>query len=126
MNKRDFSKIRHNWAKSQAEMSRLLGISVKAVQSFEQGWRQIPMHVERQLLFLLSLKQNTHESQKPCWILRKCLKEVREKCPAWEFRSGHQCWLINGTICHGKPQKDWQKKMAMCRKCEVFQRAVSF
>jgi len=125
MNKKEFSKIRHNWAKSQNEMGQLLGISSKAVQSFEQGWRRIPMHAERQILFLLSLKQNATNKQKPCWVLRKCSREIREECPAWEFRSGHLCWFINGTICDGTPQKNWRKKMTKCRKCEVFQKAVS-
>jgi len=126
MNKKEFSRIRHNWGKSQNEMGQLLGISSKAVQSFEQGWRRIPMYVERQLLFLLSLKQNTKEKQKACWILRKCSKEIREKCPAWEFKSGHLCWFINGTFCDGAPQKNWRKKMTTCRKCQVFQKMVSF
>jgi hypothetical protein len=31
------------------------------------------------------------------------------------------CWFINGTVCHGKIQGSWQKKMNLCRKCEVFQ-----
>ena len=119
MNKKEFSKIRYNWGKSQIEMSQLLGISSKAVQSFEQGWRHIPMHAERQLLFLHSLKQNNHKKQKPCWALKKCPKETREKCPAWEFKSGKICWFINGTICEGVVQKDWNEKMKMCRTCEV-------
>jgi hypothetical protein len=33
---------------------------------------------------------------------------------------GHLCWFINGTICHGKVQESWSKKMTVCRKCEVF------
>jgi len=126
MNKREFSKIRRNLEKSQAEMGQLLGISSKAVQSFEQGWRRIPAHAERQLLYLLSLKQNTYKRQKPCWVLRKCSREIREQCPAWEFKAGHLCWFINGTFCDGTPQKNWRKKMTACRKCLVFQKTVSF
>ena len=125
MNKTEFSKIRHHFGKSQLQISQLLGVSLKAVQSFEQGWRKIPVHIERQLLFLLALKQNTHRKVKPCWVLQKCPKETRENCPAWEFKAGHFCWCISGTICQGKVQKSWQKKMKICRRCEVFQKTVS-
>jgi DNA-binding XRE family transcriptional regulator len=116
-----FSEIRHELGKSQAQLAQLLSISVKAVQSFEQGWRRIPIHVERQLLFLLSLKRNHHVNLKPCWNLRHCPKEIRDRCPAWEFKAGHLCWFINGTYCNGEVQKNWQRKIEICLKCEVFQ-----
>jgi len=125
MNKKEFSKIRHHFEKSQLQISQLLGVSLKAVQSFEQGWRKIPVHVERQLLFLLALKQNSHRKVKPCWELLKCPKETRIHCPAWEFKAGHYCWCISGTICRGKVQDSWQKKMNICTRCKVFQKTVS-
>ena len=78
MNKTEFSKIRHYFGKSQLQISQLLGVSLKAVQSFEQGWRHIPVHIERQLLFLLALKQNTNKKGKPCWALQECPNEIRE------------------------------------------------
>ena len=54
MDKKQFSRIRRRLRKSQSEMAQLLTVSVRAVQSFEQGWRNIPAHVERQMLFLLA------------------------------------------------------------------------
>ena len=125
MNKTEFSTIRHHFGKSQLQISQLLGVSLKAVQSFEQGWRNIPVHIERQILFLLALRNNTHKKGKSCWVLKKCSKETRENCPAWEFNAGHYCWCISGTICQGKVQKSWQKKMKICRQCEMFQKTVS-
>ena len=124
MHKKEFVKIRYSLEKSQAQMAQLLGLSAKAVQSFEQGWRNIPVHVERQLLFLLSLKQNADKKEKPCWVVRKCPKENRSRCPTWEFRASHLCWFINGTICHGEVQKDWKNKLKLCRRCKVFQRMI--
>jgi DNA-binding XRE family transcriptional regulator len=41
MNKKELSKIRQRLGKSQKEMAQLLAISLKAVQSFEQGWRNM-------------------------------------------------------------------------------------
>jgi DNA-binding XRE family transcriptional regulator len=125
MDNREFSAIRRQLGKSQLQVSRLAGVSLKAVQSFEQGWRDVPVHIERQLLFLLALKQNADKKIKPCWVIQKCPMGIRKNCPAWEFRIGQFCWSICGTICHGAVQDSWQKKMKLCRKCPVFQMTVS-
>lgn len=119
MNKVDFSKIRNLLGKSQKQMSQLMGVSLKAIQSFEQGWRNIPVHVERQALMLLTMKKGFSQ-ERPCWEIMSCPAKTKEKCPAWEFQSGRLCWFINGTICHGEPQTSWEKKMVLCRACPVF------
>jgi len=120
MNKQEFSQIRQHFRKTQNQMAQLLGISLKSVQSFEQEWRDIPVHIERQMLFLLLLKGSLNKRRKPCWEIEKCSMEVRRNCPAWEFQAGQICWFINGTVCHGKVQESWQEKMKICRRCEVF------
>ena len=120
MTKKEFSNIRHLLGKTQMQMAQLLGVSLKAVQSFEQGWRKIPIHTERQSLLLLALKGSRVNQKKTCWAIKDCPIETRRKCPAWEFSAGQLCWLINGTICHGEAQKSWAGKIKMCRKCEVF------
>jgi hypothetical protein len=99
-------------------MAELLRVSPKAVQSYEQGWRAIPAHAERQLLFLRSMKGN-RKAVKPCWTIKQCPSERKLNCPAWEFNSGKLCWFINGTRCEGKAQRSWQAKMRICRSCEV-------
>jgi DNA-binding XRE family transcriptional regulator len=66
MDRKQFSKIRQRLGKSQREMAQLLAISIKAVQSFEQGWRNVPAHVERQALFLLAMKES-QDGGKACW-----------------------------------------------------------
>jgi len=120
--KGEFSSIRGYLGKTQKELSQLLGTSLKAIQSFEQGWRRIPVHVERQVLFLLAHHLPlSGVSRQNCWAIRNCPKESRQRCPAWEYRLGHLCWFINGTVCHGKIQATWEKKMTLCRKCEMFQ-----
>ncbi len=105
-------------------MAQLLGTSLKAVQSFEQGWRKVPGYVERQILFLLAMKESQRQ-RRPCWVVRACPAEVREMCPAWEFSSGHLCWFISGTMCQGEVQESWHEKMTICRKCRVFQEMVT-
>ena len=56
MDTQEFKNIRKHLQKTQETMARLLGISVKAIRSYEQGWRSIPAHAERQLLFLVAKK----------------------------------------------------------------------
>ncbi len=120
MNKKEFSEIRQALGKTQVQLSQLLAVSLKTVESFEEGWRNIPVYVERQILFLLSLKRASSEYEKPCWEICNCPNEWREKCTAWEFKAGHFCWFINGTYCNGNVQESWQKKIELCRQCEVF------
>lgn len=121
MNKKDISQIRNQLGKTQKQMAQLLGISIKSIQSFEQGWRRIPVHIERQSLLILALKRSGDGKRKPCWSIKKCPKEIKQSCPAWEFNAGNLCWCINGTICNGNPQASWPKKMKICQKCDVFQ-----
>ena len=125
METQEFSQIRHYLAKTQNQLARLLCVSPKAMQSFEQGWRNIPVHIERQVLFLLAFKKSpSQKKERPCWVIRKCLMETRQNCPAWEFQVGNLCWFINGTICQGRTQESWQRKMKICRQCNVFQTMV--
>ena len=120
MRKEELVRIRHILGRTQEEMARLLGISLKAVQSYEQGWRKVPMHIARQSLFLLHTTKSPEIRYKPCWDVEKCPMETRQHCPAWELQLGHLCWFINGTICQGQVQDDWHTKLQICRSCKVF------
>jgi len=126
MNRKEFSLIRCHLEKTQKQMAQLLGVSIKAIQSFEQGWRKIPIHTERQLLLLAALKHSPTHRGRPCWSVKRCPMKTRQDCPAWEFGAGHLCWCINGTICQGKAQSSWRKKMEICKKCDVFQSRLSY
>ncbi len=121
MEKQELANIRKHLGKTQKQLAQLLGISLKAIKSFEQGWRNIPAYVERQILFLLAANESLNKNSKPCWVIQKCPMAIRKNCPAWELQLGQHCWFINGTICQGKVQKDWNEKMKICRKCKVFQ-----
>ena len=100
-------------------MSQLLGTSIKAIHSYEQGWRSIPVHVERQMLFLVTRMNCKTNSSSPCWKRIDCPQERRQRCPAWEYQTGDLCWFINGTICEGYVNESWKEKMKNCRACEV-------
>lgn len=115
----EFKNIRKKLKKTQKQMAQLLGTSIKAIHSYEQGWRTIPVHAERHILFLITRMSENLKNQKPCWTAMKCPAKRKKQCPAWEFKVGKLCWFINGTICEGEIQKNWKEKMKICRSCEV-------
>ena len=120
MERAEFRKLRKKLNKTQAQMAQLLGVSLKAVHSYEQGWRRVPAAVERQMYFLTVKQNSKYGKMKACWQIKKCSPEEKTKCPAWEFGAGDLCWFINGTICDGRVQKNWKEKMKICKTCEVF------
>jgi len=115
----EFSNIRNYLGKSQSQLAKLLCVSTKAVQSWEQGWRNVPPGIERQLLLLLSLKKQSVKKAKPCWNIKNCPDVWRKNCSTWELKSGHLCWFINGTFCEGTLENNWAKKIKKCRDCDV-------
>ena len=119
MTKQEFSRIRKALSKTQRELAELLGSSLKAIHSYEQGWRNIPVHVERQLFFMMTQRRGESVIQKPCWTIKKCPTEIKRQCPAWEFNAGKLCWFVNGTLCEGTVRKSWREKMEVCRSCEM-------
>ena len=123
MTSTEFKTLRKRLDKTQRQMAQLLGTSIKAIHSYEQGWRTIPPHAERQVLFLASRKN----SRKPlaCWKAKKCPAERRANCPAVQFKASDMCWFINGTICDGEVHRNWKEKMAKCRACDVFRHVFS-
>ena len=124
MESKEFVTYRKKINRTQKELAILLGVSLKAISSYEQGWRTIPCHIERQLLYLVSNARRSAPPLKDCWTILNCPKEKKENCPAWEFQSGKNCWMISGTICHGKPQASWDDKIALCKKCKVLQQML--
>lgn len=123
MDGKEFSKIRKLLGKTQDELSKLLCVSAKAVQSYEQGWRKVQPHHEQQILLLLSLKIFSNKKimdVNPCWEVKDCPDEWRDKCIVWELKARHFCWFLNGTFCQGKVQENWDDKIKMCRECKVY------
>ena len=119
MDNKEFARFRKNLKKTQKEMAQLLGTSLKAIHSYEQGWRKIPPGVERQMFYLIANKRGNEKPQKACWNVKNCPPHKKESCPAWEFQSGKLCWFVSGTICSGEVHESWQEKMEYCRSCEV-------
>lgn len=122
MDSKEFVTIRKKLDKTQKQIASLLAISLKAVCSYEQGWRTIPSHVERQLIFLNARKSFRRKEISNCWDIKNCPDEKKKACPAWEFGSGQFCWFINGTICDNRTYKTWEEKLGVCRSCSVMKK----
>jgi DNA-binding XRE family transcriptional regulator len=113
----EFYKSRKKLGKTQKEMAELLGIALKTVHSYEQGWRAIPSHIERQVFFLLSNRKGIRKNTNPCWEIKNC--GMKEQCPAWEFQSGHLCWFLCGTCCDCTQGCTLEEKTEKCRTCDI-------
>ncbi len=110
MKREEFLKIRHHLGKTQLQMARLLGTSLKAIQSLEQGWRNIPVYTERQVLFLLVLKESPPKKNSACWVIRKFPMETMQNCPAWERQAGNLCWFIMGRSVEARCRRTGRKR----------------
>ncbi|MBU0995825.1 MAG: helix-turn-helix transcriptional regulator [Proteobacteria bacterium] len=119
MDSDEFVGFRKKLNKTQSQMAQLLGVSVKAIHSYEQGWRSVPAHVEKQMLFLVARVMQNGNSNKPCWEIKNCPDERKKTCPVFEFDAGKLCWMISGTLCEGHARKSWQEKMKICRQCKA-------
>ena len=126
MERKRFIFYRKRLGLTQKELAQLLVTSIKAIHSYEQGWRRIPDNVERQLLFLISGREKSASESKPCWTIKKCPPDRKKQCPAWKFKAGQLCWFISGTICEGLVHKNWDEKIQICKACKVFKPILDF
>jgi Predicted transcriptional regulator len=126
----EFSRLRSALGKSQRELAELLGVSLKAVESYEQGWRNVPAHVERMLYFLLfKLNEGAIESASPCWKSKDCPSERRDKCIAYVAKEGRFCWFFTGRLCATAKSADARPEGSArdpaedrgCYTCSVFE-----
>jgi DNA-binding XRE family transcriptional regulator len=118
--------IRSEMGLSQSELAAMLGIGVRAIQSYEQEWRQPSDMVQRMLLLLLiAHRRGTGLAEIKCWEHKRCSPETRAGCIAYSTRQGHLCWFLTGTVCEGKRQKAWEDKLRMCLDCAFMQDLLS-
>ncbi|MDJ0781411.1 MAG: helix-turn-helix transcriptional regulator [Desulfosarcinaceae bacterium] len=117
-----FQRCREKLGKTQKELAQILCTSLKSVHGYEQGWRKIPAHIQRLLMFLVMRKQFGRRKLKPCWEINHCPAKLRERCPANEFKAGDLCWFISGTLCDCSPHESWEAKIAICWRCKAFAR----
>jgi DNA-binding transcriptional regulator YiaG len=122
----EFARIRAVLGKSQRELAELLGLSLKAVESYEQGWRNVPAHIERLLYFLLfKLNETAIEKEEPCWTATNCPEERRSKCVAYVAKEGRFCWFFTGRLCSNSKSGESSADDRGCYTCAVFTRMLA-
>ncbi len=116
----DLKGIRQVLGHTQEELAGLLGISHRALQSYEQGWRPIPCRVQQTLALLLYLHYRKTAGKPPsCWRVLNCARARRRRCPAYNLRAGDVCWMIAGAQCNDIAPTETEKMMSACRHCPV-------
>ena len=114
-------KIRKKIGMTQSSLSKALGVSIRAVQSYEQGWRDVPTHIMVQLL-VLAAAYYTGGERKKCWEIMGCTPESMKKCPCCKT-DGMLCWLVTGR--QSAPCKDGDNDISACLKCPVVQQILN-
>ena len=119
----DVRSIRHELELSQSSLADLLGVSVRTVQSWEQGWRQPGSALERTILLLImTLRQGARLGSQTCWDAVDCRKAVRDRCLVFRSGQGHLCWFLTGNTCKGRRLGSWADKKEMCMECKFFRK----
>ena len=113
--------IRRRIGLSQSEFADLLGVSLRTVQSCEQGWRNPSPPVERAaLLLLMAHRHGADLTGHRCWDTLGCSEVEREGCLVYRTRQGHLCWWLSGHICKGIRLRSWEDKKRLCGDCDFF------
>ena len=115
----DLLKIREALGKSQSEFAEVLGVSLRAIQSYEQGWRATPPLVQKMAVLLMLLQNQKTNKVQPCWKVKGCASQDVAHCRGAQVGGGCFCWMVSGNIHDGKKLKSWEAKAAKCRKCDV-------
>jgi len=104
MEKKEFHRLRLILGKTQMQMAQLLGNSLRAVESYEQGWCEIPQHSQLQALFLVAMKKHS-EQVPPCWVIKDFPKGHAISIKAWEYQCGNLAGLSMDPFGKGKIKK---------------------
>jgi DNA-binding XRE family transcriptional regulator len=122
----DIRAFREKLGLSQAKLAELVGFSIRAIQSCEQGWRKPSPALEKMVMLLYMAEiQGAEFGTTRCWEVKNCPPETRDVCIAYLSRQGHLCWFLTGTLCNGQRMADWQQKRARCTACAFFQHLMT-
>ncbi|MFA7172842.1 MAG: helix-turn-helix domain-containing protein [Kiritimatiellia bacterium] len=115
--------IRKNAGLTQAAVAQALGVSIRAIQSYEQGWREVPTHIMVQLLVLAAAHQTGERKRSACWDVTKCPPERQALCPC-RRTDGRLCWLVSGRLCAAPTSSDPQD-VQRCMGCPVIKQILA-
>lgn len=115
--------IRKAMDMTQVEFAGVLGMSARAVQSYEQGWRQLPRATLLHMFAVLASTRRLNLGEVPCWVLTGCPEPTRRDCRSRILNGGLFCWLVAGNSC-GRRSDDPCGPLK-CIDCEVIHRLLA-
>lgn len=95
-----FHRLRDTMGWSRTETAAILGLSRKAVESYELGWRKVPARVWKQALTVAAIQRKYPMGTKPCWELTRCHERVSRNCLCRKLTDGRFCWMTVTQCCH--------------------------
>lgn len=117
----DVRTVRQELGLTQTQLADLATVSLRTVQSCEQGWRYPSAGLEKMvLLLLMAHRHGSNAPHLPCWEASICPDELRRRCMAYRTRRGELCWILTGRMCRGVRLPSWSQKRAMCERCLFF------
>jgi DNA-binding XRE family transcriptional regulator len=118
----DLRSIREHLGLTQSAFATLVGFSVRAIQSCEQGWRHPSPALEKMAILLyIARQQGKKLGELACWDLMNCSPAHRDECVAYTTRQGHLCWFLTGNLsCAQQPLENWEEKKQICFRCGFF------
>lgn len=111
--------VRAKLGLSQSKLADMLGVSPRAVQSYEQGWRSPPRPYAMQLMTVLALHVEVPSPAPPCWRLTGCPAEARSQCAAHTVGRGRWCWQLSGRSCLNRRGPGRPNATIPCVGCDV-------
>lgn len=121
----DLKAVREEVGMSQREFAALVGVSPRAIQSCEQGWRKPSALLEKQaLLLLIAHRGRSGLAGLRCWEYNNCSDEYRPGCLAYRAQLGYLCWYLTGNVCLGRRHRNWEEKHACCMDCAFFKSLI--
>ena len=114
-----FRDLRSRMQWSRGEVASFLGVSRKAVESYEQGWRAVPDRVWKQLITTVALQHEYPLRQHSrCWELTGCPRTIRDECFSYQKMHGHFCWMTATNNCR-KAHLGAERGYLECVNCPV-------
>ena len=114
----EFKRLRGIMKWTQAEAAHFLGVSKKAVESYEQSWRTPPDTLWKEFLLIIALKRGYPDGYKRCWEVMRCSPAACESCFCARNMRGLFCWATCQATC-GRHLGGHGKKIADCLTCPV-------
>ncbi|MFO1522672.1 MAG: hypothetical protein U1F77_10655 [Kiritimatiellia bacterium] len=118
-----FHCLREAMGWTRQETASILGLSRKAVESYELAWRKVPDRVWKQALTVAAIQRKYPLGTQPCWELTHCRDEVRESCLCRKLTDGRFCWMTVTKCCRLSLRGE-EMGFKQCLSCPVVRQFV--